>query len=82
MKVALLAVVALALLLVGCGPSQDQLDEAYAAGYNSIWRDKCRNIPQPMFVPQKYDDSLGSGKVIGAYDAGIADAQANPHLCK
>ena len=69
-------------LLAGCGPSDSLKKEAYDAGWNSIFNEKCHGIAQPMMVPKKYDDSTGSGVVLGYYRSGIADASADPNLCK
>lgn len=67
--------------LSGCGPSESELDEAYNAGYRSIWNEKCRGIEQPLMMPSQYDDSTGRGKLADAYRSGMAAAQFNPYLC-
>lgn len=66
----------------GCGPNQAKLDEAYNAGWRSIYNERCQGIEQPLMMPSQYDDSKGSGKLVAAYRAGIADAEADPNLCK
>ena len=81
MKTKLLYIVILGILLAGCGASESFKEEAYEAGWNSIWNERCRGIAQPLMVPKKYDDSKGSGEILGYYRSGIADASANPNLC-
>lgn len=75
-------IVALGALLFSCGPSESLKEEAYEAGWNSIWNERCRGIAQPLMVPSKYDDSKGSGEILSYYRSGIADAIADPNLCK
>jgi len=72
----------LLVFLSNCGPSDSLKEEAYEAGWNSIWNERCRDIAQPLMVPSKYDDSKGNGEILGYYRSGIADAIANPNLCK
>lgn len=66
----------------GCGPSQAKLDEAYEAGWMSIYRERCQGIEQPLMMPSQYDDSKWSGKMVNAYRAGIYDAKVDPDLCR
>jgi hypothetical protein len=75
-------IVILGAFLSSCGPSESHKEEAYEAGWNSIWNERCQGIAQPLMVPSKYDDSNGSGEILGYYRSGIADASANPNLCK
>jgi hypothetical protein len=35
-----------------------------------------------MMIPKKYDDSNGSGELVSYYRSGIADAEADPNLCR
>jgi hypothetical protein len=51
-------------LLVSCGSSESLKDEAYNAGWNSIWDERCRGITKPQVVPEKYDDSYEGGTVM------------------
>lgn len=69
-------------LFAGCGPSQAKLDEAYEAGWTSIYNERCRGVEQPLMMPSQYDDSKGSGELVSAYRAGITDAKADPNLCR
>lgn len=70
-----------AIIIAGCGPSESLREEAYDAGWNSAYNERCRNIDPPLMMPSKYDDSTGSGELVGHYRAGIADAKADPNLC-
>lgn len=76
------AATSLVVLLSACSPSDSQKEEAYEAGWNSIYNERCRGIAQPMMIPSKYDDSNGSGELVNYYRSGIADAEADPNLCK
>jgi hypothetical protein len=76
-----LVAASLAVLLSACSPSDSLKEEAYEAGWNSIYNERCRGIPQPMMIPKKYDDSNGGGELVNYYRSGIADAEANPNLC-
>lgn len=77
-----LLVASLTVLLSACSPSDSQKEEAYGAGWNSIYNERCRGIAQPMMIPSKYDDSNGSGELVNYYRSGIADAESDPNLCK
>jgi hypothetical protein len=77
-----LLVASLTVLLSACSPSDSEKDEAYEAGWNSIYNERCRGIEQPMMIPKKYDDSNGSGELVNYYRSGIADAEADPNLCR
>tara|TARA_B110001469_G_scaffold119193_1_gene126558 strand:+ start:863 stop:1117 length:255 start_codon:yes stop_codon:yes gene_type:complete len=77
-----LLVASLTVLLSACSPSDSQKEAAYEAGWNSIYNERCRGIAQPMMIPKKYDDSNGSGELVNYYRSGIADAEADPNLCK
>jgi len=77
----LLVVFGFALALAGCGPSDDDLDNAYDAGYDAAWREKCRGQPLPQMMPSQFDDSMGDGKLVSMYRAGYADAKDESSLC-
>lgn len=81
-SIQLLAVASLTALLSACSPSDSHKEEAYEAGWNSIYNERCRGIQQPMMIPSKYDDSNGSGELVNYYRSGIADAEGDPNLCK
>ena len=76
------------LLLAGCdfsspfGSSEQLKNEAYSAGWNSIWNERCKNMTLPLMIPSKYDDSSKSGELVGYYRSGISDATTNPKLCE
>ena len=76
------------LLLAGCdfsspfGSSEQLKNEAYSAGWNSIWNERCKNMTLPLMIPGKYDDSTKSGELVGYYRSGISDATTNPKLCE
>jgi hypothetical protein len=72
----------LAVLLSACGPSESSKEDAYDAGWRSAWNEKCRDIPAPLMMPSEYDDSKGSGELVGYYRSGIYDAKADKDLCK
>jgi hypothetical protein len=80
-------VILLSLLMCGCDlsnistPSDNLKDEAYAAGWNSVWREKCRGIDPPLMMPKKYDDSTSKGQLVQYYRSGMYDASVNPRLC-
>lgn len=80
--ITILGMAVLGIYATGCGPSQAKLDEAYEAGWTSIYNERCRGIEQPLMMPSQYDDSKGSGKLVSAYRAGIADANVDPNLCR
>jgi hypothetical protein len=69
-------------LLVSCGSTESLKDEAYNAGWNSIWDERCRGITQPQVVPKKYDDSYEGGEVLSYYRNGISDAISNKNICE
>ena len=69
-------------LLTACGPSESLTEEAYDAGWRSVWNERCRGIKPPLMMPSKYDDSTGSGKLVSHFRAGIADAEADKNLCE
>ena len=77
-----LTVISLTALLSACSPSDSLKEEAYEAGWNSIYNERCRGIEQPMMMPKKYDDSNGRGELVRYYRSGIVDAEADPNLCK
>lgn len=76
-----IAILIIGVCSIGCGPSEALQEEAYDAGWNSAWNELCRDVEPPLMMPSKYDDSMGSGELVGYYRAGIADAKANPNLC-
>ena len=75
------------LLMCGCDLSNiskasDSLkNEAYDAGWDSVWREKCRGIDPPLMMPKKYDDSTSEGSLVQYYRSGMYDASVNPRLC-
>ena len=81
-SIQVLLVASLTVLLSACGPSDSEKDEAYEAGWESIYNERCRGIAQPMMIPSKYDDSTGRGELVNYYRSGVADAEADPNLCK
>lgn len=81
-SIQVLAATLLAVLLSACSPSDSQKEAAYEAGWNSIYNERCRGIEQPMMIPSKYDDSNGSGELVYYYRSGVADAEADPNLCR
>ena len=81
-SIQVLLVASLAVLLSACSPSDSEKDEAYEAGWNSIYNERCRGIEQPVMMPSKYDDSTGRGELVYYYRSGVADAEADPNLCR
>ena len=66
----------IALLLAGCGinePSDEMKEAAYGAGYEIGYAEVCLKQPGPLMIPSDYDDSKGSGILVGNYRAGWAD---------
>jgi len=76
-----LVIWALACAITGCGHSESLKEEAYDAGWDSAWNERCKDLEPPLMMPGKYDDSTGSGELVRYYRAGIADAKADPGLC-
>ena len=69
-------------VLVGCGPSESELDDAYNAGWDSAYDEICLDIQPPLMMPSEFDDSKGRGELVEAYRMGVADAQRNRNLCE
>ena len=69
------------MFLIGCDPSDSLKEEAYESGWNSIYMERCMGIEKPLMIPDKYDDSEGSGILVDCYRSGAADAYADPNLC-
>jgi hypothetical protein len=76
-----LLICALAGVITGCGPSKSLKEEAYDAGWDSAWNERCNDLEPPLMMPSKYDDSTESGELVRYYRAGIADAKADSGLC-
>ena len=69
-------------VLVGCGPSESEIDVAYNAGWDSAYDEICLDIQPPMMMPSEFDDSKGRGELVEAYRMGVADAQRDRDLCE
>lgn len=81
LKLKTLSITYLTVFLVACGPSDSLKDEAYNAGWQSAWNERCRGIDPPLMMPSKYDDSRNSGELVYSYRAGIVGAKASGDLC-
>ena len=82
MKISSILSVIIGFLLVACGPGDDQLEQAFDAGWNVAYRERCRDIEPPLMIPKKYDDSLKNGELVRYYRRGIAEANSDRGLCE
>jgi hypothetical protein len=73
---------AIILASLGCEPSDTEREEAYNAGWNMAYNERCHKIEPPLKMPAQYDDSMKKGILVGEYRSGYADAMADPNLCK
>ena len=67
---------------LGCRPSDEDRDEAYDAGWDTAYNERCLKIEPPLMIPTEYDDSKKKGVLVSEYRNGYADAMADPSLCK
>jgi hypothetical protein len=77
----LLVLFGMTVALAACGPSHEDLDAAYDAGYDAAWREKCRGQVLPLMMPSQFDDSTGSGRLVSMYRSGYAEGKNDPGLC-
>ena len=73
---------AIILISLGCEPSDTEREEAYNAGWDMAYNERCHKIEPPLMMPAEYDDSENKGILVGEYRSGYADAMADPYLCK
>jgi hypothetical protein len=73
---------AIILVSQGCEPSDTEREEAYDAGWDTAYNERCHKIEPPLMIPSQYDDSKNKGILVGEYRSGYADAMADPNLCK
>jgi hypothetical protein len=73
---------AIILVSQGCKPSDTEREEAYDAGWDTAYNERCHKIEPPLMIPSQYDDSKNKGILVGEYRSGYADAMADPNLCK
>lgn len=82
MKISSILSVIIGFLLVACGPDDDQLEQAFDAGWNMAYKERCRGIEPPLMMPKKYDDSQKNGELVRHYRHGIAEAKSDRDLCE
>ena len=67
----------------GCGPSTEELDEAYEVGFDLGLAVRCTSLNRGgMPAPSAYDDSLGRGELARAFRNGYSDANSISDPCR